>query len=313
MKKILILDGNNLGWMAAGIAPLSYEGMRTEIISVGLSMIRNYISQFDPDRCMIAWDGGRDQERLALYPDYKRHRKQEWTEVEKRERDIVYNQINKLIGILSKLGIEQYKLINPKREADDVIYNLIVWAAQRLDSKNLYTVVSADQDFFQLFSGDWSDVMIYSPIKKVLINQEVAEEMLTIKMNDFLNYRAMVGDPSDNLPGVKGIGPRWARWLIEVVFAGEVPTMKFTSSQRRMVDLLSANYEQFDLMKKLIKFKLISQDELNRGRLADEVESIPQMQEAMLGVCEEYGLARIEENFISFMNPFKMLYRRRKE
>lgn len=313
MKKILILDGNNLGWRACGMAPLSYEGQRTEVISIGLSMVRNYISQFDPDRCMVAWDGGRDAERLKLYPDYKRHHKKEWTEVEKKERDLFFIQMNKLIEVLSKLGIEQYQLVKPKREADDVIYNLIVWSAEELNSKNLYTVVSSDQDFFQLFSGDWAEVTVYSPIKKKLINKEIAEEMLTIKMSDFLNYRALVGDPSDNLPGVKDIGPRWARWLVENVLTEEAPPIVVAPSQRRVIDLLSAGYEQFDLMKKLITFRLIGRDELNRGRLVNEVGSIPQMQEAMLGVCEEYGLARIEENFISFMNPFEMLWRKQED
>ena len=306
MKNVLILDGNNLGWMSFGMAPLSYEGTRTEVISIGLSMIKNYISQFEPDRCIVVWDGGRDAERLALYPEYKK-KKKKLTKAEERERDRFFIQVNNLRDILSRLGMEQYKLVEPKREADDVIYSLI----QHAEAEEMHTVISSDKDFFQLFSGQ-AKVMLYSPIKKMLINKEVAEDMLMIRMSEFIDYRALMGDPSDNLPGIKGVGPKWARWLVENVLTEEWQAMSvFTSGQRRVIELLSAGYEQFDLMKKLIEFKLIEQDELNRGRLPDEVESIPQMQEAMMEVCDRYGLARIEENFVSFMSSFEMLWRRK--
>ena len=309
MKKTLLVDGNNMGFMAFGTAPLSYEGERTEVISMGLSMISKYISEFEPDRCIVVWDGGRDAERLKLYPEYKQ-RKKEPTEAEKKERDLFFIQMNKLIAVLSKLGIEQYKLVKPKREADDVIYSLIT---NKILLEDIFSVVSSDKDFFQLFSSS-ADIILYSPIKKMLINKEMAEEMYKIDIEKhFLDYRALVGDPSDNLPGVKDIGPVKAIWLVNNILDenDESARTKFAPSERRAIDLLSAGYEQFDLMKKLIKFKKIDQKELERGRLETGVKSIPKMQEAMLEVCDEYGLARIEQNFVSFMLPFEMLWRKK--
>lgn len=306
-KNTLLIDGNNLGWMSFGIAPLSYEGERTEAISIGLNMIRKYISDFEPDRCIIVWDGGRDKERLELYPEYKQ-RKKELTKVEKKERDLFYRQMGKLIAVLSKLGIEQYKLVKPEREADDVIYSLI---HAKILLEDIFSVVSSDKDFFQLFSSP-ADVILYSPIKKMLINKEKAEEIYTIDLDYFLDYKALVGDPSDNLPGVKHIGPAKAIWLVNNILDEKAKTRsEFAPSERRAIDLLSAGYEQFDLMKKLIKFIRIDNEELERGRLKNRVNSVAQIQEEMMGVCEEYGLARIEENFVSFMVPFEMLLRRK--
>lgn len=307
-KNTLLIDGNNLGWMSFGMAPLSYEGERTEVISIGLSMISNYISQFEPDRCIIVWDGGRDAERLKLYPEYKQ-RKKELTKTEKKERDLFFIQMNKLIDVLSKLGIEQYKLVKPKREADDVIYSLI---HTKILLEDIFSVISSDKDFFQLFSSP-ADIILYSPIKKMLINKEMAEEMYKIDIeNHFLDYRAMVGDPSDNLPGVKHIGPQKAIWLVNNILDESTATRtEFGPRERGAIDLLSAGYEQFDLMKKLIEFRLIDKDELQRGRLENKVDSIAQMQEEMMGVCEEYGLARIEQNFVFFMLPFELLWRRK--
>ena len=308
MKKTLLVDGNNMGFMAFGTAPLSYEGERTEVISIGLSMIKNHISKFEPDRCIIVWDGGRDAERLELYPEYKQ-RKKEPTKTEKKERDLFFIQMNKLIAILSRLGIEQYKLVKPKREADDVIYSLI---HAKILLEDIFSVISSDKDFFQLFTSP-AEVVLYSPIKKLLINKELAEEMYKIPMDQFLNYRGLVGDPSDNLPGMKGIGPAKAVWLVKNILDEDTAIRtEFGPSERRAIDLLSAGYEQFDLMKKLIEFKLIGQEELERGRLENGVDSIAQLQEELLGVCDEYGLARIEQNFVSFIQPFEMLYKKRR-
>ncbi len=307
-KNTLLIDGNNMGFMAFGTAPLSYEGERTEVISIGLSMIKNFISDFEPDRCIVVWDGGRDAERLELYPEYKQ-RKKEPTKTEKKERDLFFIQMNKLIAILSRLGIEQYKLVKPKREADDVIYSLI---HAKILLEDIFSVISSDKDFFQLFTSP-AEVVLYSPIKKLLINKELAEEMYKIPMDQFLNYRGLVGDPSDNLPGVKGIGPAKAVWLVKNILDEDTAIRtEFGPSERRAIDLLSAGYEQFDLMKKLIEFKLIGQEELERGRLENGVDSIAQLQEELLGVCDEYGLARIEQNFVSFIQPFEMLYKKRR-
>ena len=207
-----------------------------------------------------------------------------------------------------KLGIEQYKLVKPKREADDVIYSLI---HVKILLEDIFSVISSDKDFFQLFTSP-ADVILYSPIKKMLINKEMAEEIFKVPVDQFLNYRALVGDPSDNLPGVKHIGPAKAVWLVNNILDEDTATRsEFAPSERRAIDLLSAGYEQFDLMKKLIEFKKIDKEELEQGRLKIEIKSIAQMQERMMEVCDQYGLARIEENFVSFLSPFEMLWRRK--
>ena len=312
MKKILIVDGNNLGWMSFGMAPLSYQGERTEVISIGLNMIRNYLFEFEPDEAVIIWDGGRDKERLELYPDYKRHRR-ELTEVEKRERDLFFKQVGQLQETLTSLGITQYQLFKPKREADDVIYSLIEnmeLGGAPLEHTHHYTVVSSDQDFFQLLMGLSSNVVIYSPIKKLLIDRRKAEEILGVDIDSYLDYRGMVGDLSDNLPGVKGIGPVGAKWLVENVLTGEGDGLVPKAGYYKYIKLLDTNYDQFKLMKGLMRFRLISQDELNRGRISSNRKPFSELQEAMIRICTQYGFEQAKDNFVSFVAPWEQLWRK---
>jgi len=298
MKKIVICDGNNIGFMAMGIVPLTYENKRIEVIYVGLNMFRSYLREFKPDKFYLVWDGGRDAERMAIYPDYKR-RKRELSPEEMKERSSFFEQLRGLQESAEFLGIIQYKLKG--READDIIFNLLGEGKESI-------IVSTDKDFYQLLERD--GVSIYNPVKKQIIKREDVEKKYEIPISYFVDHKALTGDPSDNLPGIKGIGEKWAAWLINNVFDKAVGYDKMTKSQIRMVNLLFDGIDTFDLMRKLIRLKKIGKEEMEKGRSEDKPATIAELQERGIALCQQYGFEKHQNNFVNFIQPFEMLYRR---
>jgi len=307
MKRVLIIDGNNLGWRGFGTAPLTHNGKRTEVVFIGLGMLRSYLVEFEPDQCIVVWDGGRDKRRLQAFPDYKR-KKKKLTEVERRERDIFFTQMYDLINVFRHCGVLQYQLLQPPREADDVIYNLVLGDGIGLE----YIVVSTDKDFYQLLGwGEAWDIKLYSPIRKKMITEKMIKEELGISVSWFVTYRAMVGDSSDNLPGVHGIGSARAKKLIMAV---SIEDWQLNDRSAEVTKLLGVfNTDRFDLMFDLIKFKSIPNGELKRGQLQPPASSLPNLLESIMGICMKYGFERYSERFSSFIEPFEELWYRRRE
>ncbi len=303
--KILLIDGNNLGWMGFGQAPLTYEGKRVEMIFIGLNMIRKYIADFEPDDCCIVWDGGHDSRRKKLFPQYKKKKKRELTEVEEREKDIFFQQLREFQKVISSFEIPQIRCKG--READDIIYNII--ADTKLDTEFILT--STDKDFYQLLDSQ-KNVRIYSPGKKKEIGIKDVEKEFGIPIEYYVEYKAMVGDPSDNLPGITGVGPVAAKWLVNNIIVKNY-NKEATKSNIRIIELLYNNIEVFKLMKDLIRFIAIDNKEIEAGKFGSRTHMLAGYQERILWVLEEYGFDRFLEKFDWFFSPFEILWRKNEE
>jgi len=305
--RTLFIDANNLSHRAHGQAPLEHEGQRTEILFLGLNMVRKYLKDFQPDDVVVVWDFGRDRRRLQLFPNYKNQlKRKKLTPVEERERAAFYDQMNKLEDCLKEIGITQYRCKG--READDVIYNLLMNEA----ASSEFILISSDKDFFQLFDC-MTNIKIYSPIKKKLYEQKDVEEEFGISVQDYVDYKALVGDPSDALPGVKGIGPKWARWLVNNVISGDSieDGSNFTQSQLNMIDKLFSDLGNFSLMKTLIAFMHIDAEELAEGRTEDIPANTSELHERIMLFCHKYGFAGPGRDFSAYVGPFSHLLLRR--
>ena len=306
--KILLIDGNNLGWMSFSQAPLTYDGKRVEMIFIGLNMLRKYIVDFEPDDCCVIWDGGHDSRRKKLFPQYKRKKKRELTKVEEYEKNAFFQQLKEFQKVLGSFEIPQIRCKG--READDIIYNVI--ASHKLESE--FILVSTDKDFYQLLDCQ-KNVRIYSPGKKKEVTIKNVEKEFGIPIENYVEYKAMVGDPSDNLPGVKGLGPVAAKWLVNSVFIPQKGDIKdkikrWSASHARLVGLLGDNIETFKLMKTLIQFMAIDSKEVEAGMFGTRTHAMAGYQERILWVLEEYGFDRFLEKFEWFFSPFEQLWRK---
>lgn len=311
--KILIIDGNNFAHMGHSSQVLSYNGQRTEVIFFGLNMLSNLLNIHTPDRLFIVWDGGRDPRRLEKFPEYKAHRKKKReTIIEKREREIFFEQMDILKSCFSGFGFIQVEW--PDREADDIIYSIIDLSSTIFKDEQVEFVVSStDKDFFLLFS-EFSNVIIYNPVKKIEITKEIFEQEFGFPVTHYLDYKAMIGDTSDNLPGVSGIGEVGARMLVERVFM-EVPKEsageEIPNKDLRFINLLTENMQEFTKMRDLMEFIRVDNGELNLAIKEDFLTNINELHTRVIEVLNKYGFQHTIDRFPLFIQPFELLFKKR--
>jgi len=201
MKKHLLVDCNNLIYRGYHTSQLTDDtGLRISGVFQGMKMLHKLIKRFQPNSVVCAWDENRCQGRMKLYPDYKGHRdknrKEEDTKAIKRNIKIMQK-------ILEHLPVKQ--IVVKDMEADDVIGYL----SHRIKGNNI--VVSNDHDFIQLVSKQTS---VFLPLPNKILTHKNVGDFLEIDPDHFLLYKALLGDDSDNIKGIKGVGPVTAKKIL---------------------------------------------------------------------------------------------------
>ncbi len=187
--KVLLLDANNLIYRARYSAKFSREGDAAIVYSFFRSL-RPLVEKFDPDVCYFVRDGA-PADRKDLFPDYKANRV--------REHDSDFLEQKKMI---ENIVLEYLPLVscrNMTLEADDLIAYLVL----NKHARDECVVVSSDTDFIQLLQ-EHSDCQLYNPVSKKF--RESPEY-------DYLTWKALRGDSSDNIPGIPRVGDKTAASL----------------------------------------------------------------------------------------------------
>lgn len=164
------------------------------------------IRDFNPTKCIIVFDGkGGSMRRKKIFPDYKSGRtgnnvlrREFFTDVEE-EKISMRRQMVRTVQYLDLLPVQIFCIDNI--EADDAIAYMTMQYFKPKNSK--VRIVSTDRDFLQLVD---ENIEVYSPIKKKIYNETQLKEEFGIHSNNYLLYRILSGDSSDNIPGIKGIG-----------------------------------------------------------------------------------------------------------
>jgi len=200
---MLIIDGNNLAIRA-------YFGYSYQIntIEVGmlygfLDMLRKYIKKFKPDYVFAVFDGGHSRRRKKIYKQYK---VKERTMEDKIRLAIIIEYIDIIKSILPYFKIKPIFLKGV--EGDDLIYTLC-----KIYKKVKRVVVSSDIDFLQLLKS--FNLSIYLPTKEIYVNKKNFVEIMGVYPIEFLFMRAVVGDRSDRIDGISGIGEKTIKKVIE--------------------------------------------------------------------------------------------------
>ena len=232
--RFLVVDGNSvLSRDFYGIKMLSNKsGQMTNGIYGFLSTFKKLLSEVSPDRIAIAFDLPAPTFRHQLYQGYKSNRKGMPEEL--------FSQLEILKKLLVAMG---YKLVSlPGYEADDILGTFASYC-----EKNNYECVLAtgDRDILQLISDNVSVRMTLTKFGKsesILYGEEKVKEEYGTNPINLVDVKALQGDTSDNIPGVKGIGQKTARELI---------------SKYQTIDYIYNNLSQLDI-KPGVKEKLLS-------------------------------------------------------
>ena len=206
MKNVIIIDALNMFLRSYVVSPhMDKNGIPVGGTIGFLKSLQKVARDFNADEVIVAWDGHEGSTRKrSMNKDYKAGRKpvrfnRRMIELppEQEMANKGYQQV-RLMEYLNEMPVIQ--LVADFTEADDIIAHVI-------NHKNyngwMKTIISSDKDFFQLCRPD---VQIYRPIQKKIVTEASVVEEFKIHPMNFALARAMAGDPSDNLPGIKGAG-----------------------------------------------------------------------------------------------------------
>lgn len=187
----------------------SPDGRPVNAVRGTLDFISRLVSQYEPDLLACAWDDDwRPQWRVDLIPSYKAHRLVEVDGVATEEVDDDLSlQVPLIREALEASGIPIVGAA--QHEADDVLASL----ARRHDGRSL--IVTGDRDLFQLVDEETTVVYVARGVAKhELVTPEVLRARYGLSGERYVDYAVLRGDPSDGLPGVKGIGDKTAATLV---------------------------------------------------------------------------------------------------
>ncbi|MGZ8566239.1 MAG: 5'-3' exonuclease, partial [Actinomycetota bacterium] len=205
-KRLFLLDGHSLSYRAFFALPttlVTSSGQVTNAVYGFTSMLIKLLAEERPDLIAVAFDVGAPTVRLEKYAEYKAGRPE--------APDEFRQQLGLIVEVLETLrvpviGIEGH-------EADDAIATLALRALER----GIETViVTADRDFFQLVRAGITVMFNVKGISDIRrYDEDAVLERFGLPPSSYLDYVALKGDPSDNIPGVPGVGEKTASKLVQ--------------------------------------------------------------------------------------------------
>lgn len=207
-SRVLLIDGMNT--FLRGFAVVNKMNLLGNDVGGMVGFLRSVghaIKLLSPTRVIIVFDGeSGSTNRKYLYSDYKGNRdtgnimNRLSFETKEEEEESKYNQLERLIDYLSLLPVTLISMDN--LEADDIIGYLSQYIYKEHADSEQY-IMSSDNDFLQLVNDR---VKTYSPSKKKIYHVKDVIDEFGIHPNNFLLFKTLIGDDSDNIPGVSGFG-----------------------------------------------------------------------------------------------------------
>ena len=198
---ILGIDFNNMVYGSYYGNPLyNKQGKNVNAIRGFFTKFQLIFDNLNPDYIIFANDLSRTNTfRRKLYENYKAQRKP-------TDDDVIF-QVQQTSILVKALG---FKFLNdPLYEADDILGMVSKWC---FDNNHDMIIISSDRDLYQLIN---EHVQIYSFIKHEMINSEYMEEHYKLTPSQWIELKMIQGDPSDNIPGIKGVGKVTALKLMQ--------------------------------------------------------------------------------------------------
>ncbi len=241
-KRLVIIDGSSLMYRAFFALPLlsTPSGVYTNAIYGFTNMLLKLFDTLKPDMLAIAFDKGKHTFRTDMYSEYKGTRQKTPPELS--------SQIPILHELAEACGIEFIEMEN--FEADDIIGTLATKAAQEgYDVR----VVTGDRDAFQLIREGITVMYTKKGISELAeYNVDKFEEEYSLSPIQLIDLKGLMGDTSDNIPGVPGVGPKTATKLLAAYGSVEEVLLHIEEvSGKKLKENLRDNQEQALLSKRL--------------------------------------------------------------
>ncbi|MGG2105618.1 DNA polymerase I [Lysinibacillus pakistanensis] len=281
-EKLLLLDGNSLAYRAFFALPLltNDSGIHTNAVYGFTTMLQRILEEEQPTKILVAFDAGKTTFRHETFTEYKGGRQKTPPELSEQ-----FPYLRKLIDAY---GIKQYEL--ELYEADDIIGTL----AKEASSQDIdVIIVSGDRDLTQLATEQVTVYITKKGITEIEKNTPAyIEEKYGLTPSQIIDMKGLMGDASDNIPGVPGVGEKTAVKLLKE--HGSVESLykaMDTLKASKMKEKLVANEEQAIMSKKLAT---IFTDAPIEVALADLAYNGPN-EEELINVWRELGFKSLLE------------------
>lgn len=241
MQKLVLIDGNAILHRAYHALPPmnSKDGKPTNAVYGFFSMLVKIMNDLKPEYLVVCFDRAKPTFRKEMYVGYQAKRPQMSDDLVPQV-DMVHKALDS--GKINHFGIDGY-------EADDLIGTISIEAVKQ----NLEVIIlSGDRDLLQLVN---KHVLMLAPIvgmtNMTLFDEAKIKEKYGLKPTQFIDYKALVGDNSDNYPGVTGIGPKTAADLLNKYESLENLYAKISQLPIPLQTKLANDAEQAAMAKKL--------------------------------------------------------------
>ena len=226
-NKVCIIDAYNMihrcrfdwgGGLATGEYQIVFNFFRT---------LKSLLEELNPSKVYFPLDG-KPVERISQFADYKANRKIETEDPEQIAYWESFHRQKRIIINTIKDNYPMITLYHPHLECDDLIYHI---STAIISPEEEAIIISSDTDFIQIINKH-SNITLYNPVSKSFREKTAY---------DYASWKSMVGDVSDNIPGVKGIGKKTAQKILET--EGELEkrmaSLKFKEEYEKSFELIN--------------------------------------------------------------------------
>lgn len=276
MKKMLLIDGNNMLFKAYhatsyGRMMTTSNGIPTNAVFGFVMMIEKALSMIEPDVVLVAWDSGKPTFRHQVYEAYKGTRKEV-------DQELIV-QMPMAREYLDAAGIHRYE--EDGIEADDIIGTM----ARSYPDYQIH-ILSSDKDLWQLIDPTTNVYVMKKGLSEIeIIDEAKLMELKGIVPSQIIDLKALMGDASDNIPGVKGVGEKTALKLLQEYGTVDNVYAHLFEVKGKLKEKLEQDQEQAFLSKMLATIKT----DLNLPFQADELKYEPK-EEALHAFFTKYEM-----------------------
>jgi len=275
MGRILLIDGANTFYRAFFAIPnlRAPDGTPTNAALGFVNTVNKLLREERPDYAAVAWDPRGGSFRKEIFPEYKANR-----DAQPEDLTVQIPIVRELVDALRipVLEVEGF-------EADDVIATLVREAPEDLD----VSIVSSDKDLMQLVSDR---VSLLDGIKDRRYGPADVEARFGVPPDKILDVRSLIGDPSDNIPGVKGIGEKGAAKLI--LEWGDLDALLASAADVKAKRAREALLEQADEARLSRRLATLRED-VPLPRELPDLAVQPADEESLRELYRRYGFTRL--------------------
>ena len=290
MQKFLIIDGNSLAFRAFYALPFltNHESTPTGAVFGFMNMFLKVVEECSPTHIAIAFDYGKKTFRNQIFADYKGTRRETPDEL-RTQFPILKNLLRKMnITVIEKEGFE----------ADDIIGTL----AKTLPGQKI--VLSGDRDLLQLIDDNVEVWLTHKGISEIHRTDEKALlRDYGITPLQVIDLKALMGDTSDNIPGIQGIGPKTATNLIQQFESIEnlYESLDNPTISAKMKEKLLAGKDSAFMSKTLATIKV----DCDVGVKVEDLEYLVPFSEEVTGIIKELDMSSLlkRKNFFVDNEP----------